>query len=649
MAIGANLSDLGLSGLRAAQIGLATTSHNIANAGTAGYSRQRVELATATPILEGGSYFGTGTRLVDVRRSYDQLLTRELLTDTAAAAQDRVQHGLASQLDALFSDSATGLAPMLQGYFDALEDAAADPSSGTARQVLLDQADQLATRFRTLDSRLQQARADVEGNARTSVDRINALASGIAQLNLGIVQAQGMGAAPNDLLDQRDELVRQLAEQVAVTTQVQDDGALNVFIGSGQTLVMGAKASRLAVVRSDADPAATGLVLLGSGGGGVEVTDQIRGGALGAQIGFERGLLADAERQLGQIALGLTDAMNAQHRLGMDQNGKIGGDLFTALNDPALVAQRAQGHGSNTGEARLEVTVDSLTAFRDSDYVLTYDGTDYRLVQASDSRVVGMFADLPQTFADEGFSIDLAQGAMAAGDSFTIRPAAGAAGAMRMVLSDTASLALASPVRGTVSADNLGDARIGSVSATGLSGLSLADPVTLTYDAASGGFLVGSPPGGTLPYDPAADSGSSLTLSVTGFGDLAFSISRTPADGDTFTIEANRGGTGDNANALSLSALQDSGILRQGTATLAQGYERAVSLIASRISGLALAADAQEALLQRAQASREALSGVNLDEEAAALLQYQQAYEASARVIAVSNELFQTLLGALRG
>jgi flagellar hook-associated protein 1 len=655
MGYGSTLFDLGLSGLRAAQFGLATTSHNIANAGTAGYSRQRVELLAGVPRFVQGShvgagvYVGTGVQVAGVRRSYDQLLARELLADTAVAAGDRTQHGLASNIDSLFSDTATSLAPMLQGYFDALGDAAADPSSAAARQVVLDQAEGLAGRFRTLDSRLKQAHAAVEGSARSSVDTINSLASGIAQLNVGIVQANGTGGAPNDLLDQRDELVRQLAEQVGVTTQALGDGSINVFIGSGQTLVLGGDANRLSVGQSGLDPSATGLFLSGSGGSITEVTDQIGGGVLGAQVGFERGLLADADRQLGQIALGLAEETNAQHRLGLDQNGKIGGDLFTAVNSPALVAGRALGNASNTGDARLGVTLDSVGKLQDSDYRLSYDGSQYQLVRSRDSQVVGTFAALPQTLATEGFSIDLTSGAMAAGDSFTIRPSAGAAGAMRMVLSDTASLALASPVRTAAGTQNLGGARIGAASAANLAGVPLANPVTLTYDAASGGFLVGSPPGGTLAYDPSADSGSSLSLSVPGFGDLAFSITGTPADGDSFSIQGNVGGTGDNSNALALSGLQDTRILRGGTATLAQGYEHAVTNIAGRTNGLALAADAQEALLQQAQASRESESGVNLDEEAAALLQYQHAYEASARVITTANELFQTLLTALRG
>jgi flagellar hook-associated protein 1 FlgK len=341
--------------------------------------------------------------------------------------------------------------------------------------------------------------------------------------------------------------------------------------------------------------------------------------------------------------------MNTQHRLGMDQNGQIGGDLFTPLNDSALRSARVLAQASNNGDALLEVTIDSVAALGNSDYRLSYDGAAFQLVRMSDDTLVGTFAGLPQDLASEGFGIGLSGGSVAAGDSFLIRPSASAARQMRRVLPDGSSLALASPVRAAAMADNLGEARIGSVTAAGLTGVPLADAVTLTYDGSAGGFLVGTPPGGVLAYDPTADSGSSLTLAVPGFGELHFVVTGIPEDGDRLTLESNRLGVGDNSNALALSGLQEAQILLGGTASLGQAYERTVGEIASRTSGLSLAADAQEVLLHRAEQSRESISGVNLDEEAAALLRYQQAYEACARVIAVSDELFQTLLNALGG
>ncbi|MEY6431896.1 flagellar hook-associated protein FlgK [Thioalkalicoccus limnaeus] len=650
--MGVNLIQTGLSGLNAARSGLATTSHNIANAATPGYSRQRVFQTAATPIHAGPGFVGTGTRAVDIQRSYDQFLTRELQLETAAAAQLRTHHTQAARLDALLSNSATSLTPVLQGFFDAVHQAAAEPASGAARQLLLEQMDRVTERFSLMDQRLQQTRAGVVGDIRSHVDRINTLSAEVARLNRGVAEARGSGSAPNDLLDRRDELVRQLAEHAGVTPLIQGDGTLNLFIGNGVPLVVGSETMPLAVGVSSRDPSATGLFSVGHGGTRVEVTGQVQGGALGGLIDFERGLLADAERQLGLFALGLADAANAQHRLGMDPVGRLGGDLFTNVNSPALQVARAIGQADNQGNAWLEVRIDQVGTLNGSDYRLTYDGDEggYRLIRARDNQIVDTFADLPHSVASEGFTIRLAAGAMDAGDSFWIRPAAGAAGALRRVAADASSLALAAPVRADPVGGNIGEARIGPVTVSALSGTALTGAITLTYDAANARFAVTDPPGGTLAYSPDSDSGATLNLAVPGFGELAFTMTGAPADADRFVLAGNAQGVGDNRNALALAAqLQETPLLFGGSATLTEGYERLVTEVGGRTQGLGFAAETQEKLVRWAQDAREALSGVNLDEEAADLLRLQQAYEASARVIAVSNDLFQTLLGALRG
>lgn len=644
-----NLFQLGMSGIKAAEQGLATTSHNIANAGTPGYSRQRVDLVAGAPIRTDDGFFGSGVRVGEVRRSYDQYLNRELLSDTSIAAEQRVHHALAQRLDGLLSDEASGLAPGLQGFFDALEEAAASPASASARQVLVAQTDRLAARFRMLDSELQQTRGDVTGRMSTTVEEANGLAAQIAEMNQAIVEANSHGATPNDLLDRRDQLVRQLSERLAVTTVEQGDGALNVSIGSGQHLVIGQESLRLAVGSPSEDPMATSLMLVGAGNAGVDVTDRIHGGRLGGLIAFDQGLLADARRELDHLALGLAGGMNGQHRQGMDAAGRLGGDLFNAINGQALRGERAVAADGNQGSAKLAVSVDSVAGLQSRDYLLKYDGTEYQLTAADDGSLIARFDTLPKQLPEAGITLALTEGTVAAGDGFTVRPAAGAARAMQRAVAGADELALASPIRAEASSGNIGDAGLSGLSITNAAGEGLDAPVTLTYEGAAGRFRVSDPPGGTLDYDPNADSGAPQTLSVAGFGDLSFSINGTPADGDRLSIESNTGGNGDNANALALGALGDQPMLFGGTATFAQGYERTVSGVASRTQSLGLAADASEHILARTEDARAAVSGVNLDEEAASLMRYQQAYEASARVIQVANELFQTLIRSTGG
>jgi len=649
MGVGTDLLSVGLSGLLASQRALNTTAHNVANTNTPGYSRQRVELHTRPAQGAGGLYVGRGVDIADITRSYDQFLTREVQVSTSAAAEYGTQYELAKELDALLGTSETGLSEPLQAFFDAIEEVSADPASLAARQLLIDQGGQLANRFQTLDARFELLGDGVESRARVATDEINSLAASIADLNAKIATSQGDEGQPNDLLDQRDELLRQLSEQVSVTTVSQDDGALNVYVGSGQALVVGGKSRELAVVVREADPNSVGILIGQPGATSVEVTSEIRGGTLGALLDFDQGMLDDAQRQVGLIALGLAEQFNAQHQLGMDLDGNLGGLFFTDVNAPELQSARVSGHVSNTGTASLGVNIISVGDLQDSDYRLSYDGMEYRLVRESDQALIGTYPTLPQTVADEGFEIQIDAGAVAAGDQFTLRPSASAMRLFEVAAPDSRSLALAAPVRTAASVENLGDAAIGPAVVDDLAGTPLAGAITLTYSSSANQFQVSLPPGGTLSYDPGTDSGESLTFNVPTFGDISFAVSGIPLDGDRFTLESNAGGAGDNSNALLLSDLQALRALSGGTATFAESYTNTVSDVASRTSSLERMSTTQTELLRRSEDARAEYSGVNLDEEAANLMRFQQAYEASARVVSVANEIFQSLLRAFGG
>ncbi len=494
---GGDLLGVGLSGLLASQGAMDTISHNIANVNTPGYSRQRVELATRTPQWDGAQYFGSGVDIANVQRCFSDLLARDVRTSTSAAADQRVQHDMAAQLDALLGSAETGLGPVLQDFFNSIEDAAADPTDLSARELVLNQADQLAQRFHALDTRFQQLRANVQAQGRTAVGEINSIAQAIADLNSQIVSAGGASGQPNDLLDQRDQLVTDLAQRVGVTTTVQEDGALNVFIGTGQSLVMGGDARQLAVTGGGEDGSQFGILFVNRNGATSDVTSEITGGELGGLLAFGNGMLADAQRRTDQLALGVADQLNVQHQLGMDLRGQLGGLFFNDINSPGLQAARAAGDSENTGSAVLAVTVDRVDQLQDSDYRLLYDGSQYSLIRLSDNSVVKS-ASLNDLTNGKGFSITLT-GSMAAGDSFTIRPAAGAGRQINVQLADGRALALAGPVRTAATVGNQGNANIGAADVTNLVGTPLGTAITLTYDAAIGGFDVSSPQGAQSP------------------------------------------------------------------------------------------------------------------------------------------------------
>lgn len=629
-----NLLDIGSSGLLAFQRSLATAGHNIANVNTDGYSRQRVELSARTPQAAAGDFIGSGVQTQATRRIYDSFLTTQLRSNTSADSRLQSFHALASQIDNLLADAQAGLSPSLQDFFNAVQGVANDPSSVPARQVLLSQTNALADRFHYLDQRFTELGGAINAQIQSSVTEINTLGTAIAKLNNSIVLAQGGpgGEAPNDLLDQRDALLVKLAGYVAVTTVNQDDGAVNVFIGNGQTLVAGAQATGLSVASNNFD--GTRLeVAYQVGATSATISDALSGGTLGAALDFRRQLLDTAQNALGRIAVGVGSTFNAQHVLGQDLNGQLGGNLFT-LATPQVMANTA-----NTGTASIGATIGSVGALTTSNYLLQrIDATNYTVTRLSDNVTVASFTSFPQTV--DGVTLTLSAGTPAVGDRFLVRPTGNAAAGLAVAVSDPAKLAAAAPIRTSAALANAGSATINAGAVTSVANLPLPADVTLTYDSGTNQFTVAGAVPGVAPITYSAGA----TISFNG---INFAISGTPVTGDVFTVSRNTNGVSDNRNALRLAALQNQNTLVGGTATYQDTYGQLVADIGSQTHQAEVNGKAQSALLNQITQARDAVSGVNLDEEAADLVRFQQAYQAAAQVINVSSTLFQTLLGAI--
>jgi flagellar hook-associated protein 1 len=542
---------IGTSGLLAFQRGLTVTGHNIANAATDGYSRQRVDLNTRTPQFAGNGYIGTGVEVGGISRIFDQFVENQLRGATSSSAQYSLFHDYAKRVDALLANPDSGLAPGLQRFFAAVQDVTTDPTSLPARQVMIAEAESLSDRFGSLFQQLENQRTLVNGQIETTVDEINSLAQALAGLNQGIVGAMGRagGAPPNDLLDQRDRLVRDLAERVNVTTVLQDDGALNVFIGNGQSLVVGNTASELVAAPLGEDPMQVGIGYAGTGGTISDITRFMTGGRLGALLDLRTSVLDTAQNSLGLTAVGLAHAFNAQHREGQDLQGAPGLDFFKAP-EPEVLARR----GNSATGAPL-VSIGDLDRLTSEDYRLRFNGTDWELRRASNSQLVGDWASV-------GLAIDVGTvSGAAAGDSFLIRPTRSAAADI---------------------------------------GVAIGDPRKVAAAQGNGN-----------------DGNGAVAV-------------------------------GDNRNALKLAGLQDARFLAGGTATIEGTYNTMIGEVGTRTRQAEIAAQSQQRLLDEARNMRDSISGVNLDEEAANLLRYQQAYQAAAQVIAVSSTLFDTLLMAVR-
>jgi len=634
----ADLLNLGTTALNALQQAITTTGHNISNVNTEGYSRQRVNFTTLPAQFLGGNYVGNGVNVATVERAYDNFLTAEVRSRTAAHSGFETLYDLSSRLDNLLADPAVGLAPAMDSFFGAVQDVANNPGSVPERQVLLGQAQAMAERFNYLDSRFSSLNEELNSRIHTSVADINSLATRIGELNGEITRATaiGNGNLPNDLLDTRDQLIQELSSKVGLSTVQQSDGSINVMIGSGQPLVVGNATETLQAIPDAYDSAR--LVVGRTTPSGVvdDVSRFINGGELGAALEFREQLLDPARNDLGLLAAGISDTFNSQQHLGLDLNGQLGGDFFRPLQ------ATFSPHADNTGAATLSVTIDDVSALTGDEYGLRFEGGAWTLTNLTTKTSQSG----PGPFSVDGITVNVG-GVPANGDTYTIEPTGQAASLFAVVLNDPKGFAAAAPLRSTAQPANTGSAGIDGLAVTDTAGLPLGTPVTLTYNPdAMGpgvpGYDVVGIAGGPLAFNPATESnGKDFTL-----GGFEFSIQGQPQPGDVLVIENNSNGSGDNRNALALAALQGEKTLLGGTASYQDAYGSLVADVAVHTQRAQTGVQTETILLGQAESAKSSVAGVNLEEEAANLIRYQQAYQAAAQMISVADQLFQTLLNA---
>ena len=633
-----NLSNIGISALIAAQQGLNTAGQNIANINTEGYSRQRVE---------NQDRIGGGTEVVNIRRLVDETINNQLVQNTSAAKAATTRADLSQHIADTLADPATGLSSAVDGFFGALQELSADPGSALHRQVLLSQGEALSRRFQLLDSRVSDARESTNVAIRGAVNEINQLSGAIADLNGQIIISRGSIQSNNELLDQRDQLIRDVAERIEVRTVQQDDGSINLLGPGGQALVLGTLTNELGVINNPYD--AGRLEVANSAG--FNISNSITEGSLGGALQVRSRLLDPVDNALGRIAAGITDAFNAQHRLGVDANGNLGGDFF-AVTAPSVAAHQLNSGGTVTA------TLADVGAITTSNYLLTFDGGNaYTLTRESDGQTFALDTGGVSPFTTatiDGFQLTITAGA-AVGDSFSVRPVGDNAGTMSLAIASGAQVAAASPVTVESSFSNVGSGNIdqlnvASVTNLPLTGAPVSGSLQVTFSSATNELtLVPDPLGeGPLSYDPSTDA-SGVQFSVLG-GDVEFRLSGVPSDGDTFTFNHNAGGVGngDNRNVLELAGLANEALLEDASVSVQGAYELLVAEAGAQTRDAEISREALTGLLNQSIQDRDAVSGVNLDEEAADLLRFQQFYQASTQLIAAVDSLFQTLIDVVR-
>lgn len=724
-----SLFSVGLSALNSSQLGLATAGHNIDNAKTDGFHRQSIIQSPNIALRTGSGFVGQGVHVDTVRRAINQTLETQLLQVQTQSAQLDSYLAQLQPIDNALGGSGAGISVAIDNFFSAASALAASPASVPARQGLISNAQALVSQFQSLAQQFDSVRDGLDTQLDESVSLINTYGAQIAELNkqIALQSAAALpGQVPNDLLDQREELISKLNKEVGTSTIIQSDGSATVFFGSGQPLVIEDQVFTLSSAPSTSDPQhqevsyriGTTNTLIGS--------NNISGGRLGGLLAFRDQILNDAQNALGRVALGFAQSFNDQHALGQDLAGNAGGNFFSI---PAGVVKP---YTTNVGAAVVTTTLTNAQYLTTSDYRLTKDtvGANYTLVRLSDNtQTTGItFAQLNSAsgFNVDGISIKI-NAAATAGDSYLIQPTRDIAANIKVASGiDTTTIAAAAPIRTSATLSNLGTGKIsaGAVNSpndkvtitfngvgydvldvttgatlatnqapgafsfngfsTVISGVgtvgdvftvengaarktaagplstsaisnptisvsvnpNLKDTVTFTYNAATGKFAVfdvttatalATVPPGAATYNPA----TGLSVSFNGF---SVTLTGSPQNGDVFTVSSNVNGTSDNRNALLLNSLQSKSTLGGGTVSFEGAYSQLVSLVGNKTNEIQVTSESQAALVQQTQTAQQSVSGVNLDEEAANLLRYQQAYQAAGKVIEIASTLFDTIL-----
>lgn len=624
---------IGNSALAAAYTALRTAGNNIANVNTPGYTRQTVVLAPQVASFVGGNYVGQGVAVGDVRRTYNDFLTGQAHQSTSASAQADTRSTQLAQVAGLFNNQSTGIGAAIDNFFAAVQDLTQRPGDAAARQQMVSAGNLLAQRFNDVGSRLQEMRTGTDRQLRLEADAVNRSTQEIAVLNDKIALARGNGASPNDLLDRRDAAIRKLNESVRVTSVTQDDGSVNLFLGNGQPLVVGSQANAFSLRTDPVDPQSIQVGVQARGGAFLVVEpESIGGGKIAGLMQFRTDDLPAIENDLGRIAIAISSEFNTQHRLGNDASGAPGGNFFTPLSMLA-VAARTNGNAATTAS----VTLADASQLQSSDYRIDYDGTDYRLTRLADD--VSWTSATP-SFTQDGLTFALANTPPAAGDQFMVRPFAAASRDLTMALQRGSEVAAANPVQVTMPATNLGSLVVDDLAVVAgtppapLRNPALTNAVSVVFTSASA-YEIRS--GATVLSSGTYSSGGTIA-----FNGWSMTVRGTPSPNDTLNLGANVGGTGDNRNALKLAALANRPLIDGASVT--GGFANTIARLGGAAEGASVFSQAQDSIRENAVAAESAAGGVNLDEEATKLIQYQQQYQAAAKIIAVGRTIFDEIL-----
>lgn len=676
--MGVDLLQLGVSGLLTAQQQLSTAGHNIANVNTDGYSRQRVLQQTTTPVTSGSNFLGTGTRVAQVQRVFDQFRYNEVVFNQTVNSNAQTMSTKLGQLDDTMSRIGPNITNSVNDLFSAVNSLVDVPGDLGLREVMLAKASTLSQNVQSMQRTLNGEYQAINDDLVSSAAIVTSIAQQLAIINRDIVTASANQGSPSDLLDQRDKLITDLSQYTKVSTVAGKDGLLNVYISNGQSLVSGVTAFAVKTIDGDPDPRQLQLVIESPSGVQQNMAGKMIGGSLGALVDYRDGVLTDTINKLGQTSIAVAQTFNQAQSQGLDLNGLTGQKLFTDINDPVAVGRRVLAAGTNDpGNVAGGVEITDINQLSSDDFRLDYTGGTYTLTNLTSGKSEVMTEILPASpvgarsfetldasgkptngfiFKEAGIPVD--------GDRFELHPTRLGANNLNVALTAPEQIAASSIAEVYASSDNVNSAKLEIVS--------INNPGAANFPTAGSGLSleVYEAPAGTFNYQlldsagvaqPLTDNaGTALGTSATyttgplqfSAAGMSFKLSGQPSGQtsnapEVYNIEY-AFGEGNNKNLLAMAGLSDAKLMNQGRSSLIDIHEESITSVGSQTATARIAAGAAETLFNQASARMSNNSGVNLDEEASNLLRFQQAYSASARVISTANEIFQTLLQAAR-
>ena len=653
------LLSLGMRAMFANQAALQTIGQNIANANTPGYSRQSVTLTTPEGQFTGSGYFGKGVNVQTVTRSHNEFLSKEAAGSKSVAFMDATHATQLIQLEKLFPPGERGLGQAANQFLNAMVDVSSRPSDLSARQVVLGRANELASRFASTGQQLADLQAGVVSDLRTNVDVVNQLSKQIAAANDQIARANGSGHTSNDLLDKRDQLISELSQYVKVSTLPSSDGTVGVFIGGGQRLVLGNQAQDLTLTPDPYDGSRVQLSIDEANGARVLDESSLTGGSLSALLKYQNKDLQDARNLVGQMAVAMAERVNGQQKLGLDLSGTAGSNIFSYAQPRALPSNTNARNPDGSFASTLSLSITDATLLRAESYVLKADPSGVPGQYVMTTRPGGTSVSLSDTQieAQYGFTITAGGAPMGPNDSFLLEPVAQAAVTMKRELDAPSGIAAASPITAVTGTANTGTATIASLSVANSSFAPAQYPVAIVFQGVNN-TDPSKPPGvdyvmtmndGTIvngTWYPGEAMGN-FPLPAGDFG-FRLALNGVPKAGDTVNIDPTKSVATNNGNAQAFLGLQKEAFIGRGQsgvgATLTDAYATAMSDIGSRVQGAAYLSEVSTSVASNAESVRSSQAGVNLDEEAARLMQYQQGYQAAAKVLQAGQTIFDELL-----